>query len=177
MLATIFDTETTGLIDNQARKLDAQPEIISIAIQEVNLATAAHNNLYYRIFHPTHKISMEIVKITGLTNEMLLNAPSIKDHMPIIINKLQEAPLLIGQNIKFDMNMVELECKRYGYEINWPRTLDLVENSIFIKGFRLTLTNLHQELFGKGFEGAHDAAIDVSMTAKCAIEMWKRGWL
>jgi DNA polymerase III epsilon subunit-like protein len=75
------------------------------------------------------------------------------------------------------MGMINLECKRYDKEIKWPKTLDLVENSIFVKGYRLSLTNLHKELFGTDFAGAHDATVDVRITIKCAIEMFKRGWL
>jgi hypothetical protein len=75
------------------------------------------------------------------------------------------------------MAMVTLECDRLGKKIKWPKTLDLVENSIFLKGYRLSLTNLHIELFGTDFAGAHAADTDVKMTIKCAIEMFKRGWL
>ena len=34
-----------------------------------------------------------------------------------------------------------------------------------------TLTELHQKLFGEGFGDAHDAAYDVSATARCLFEM------
>jgi hypothetical protein len=39
------------------------------------------------------------------------------------------------------------------------------------------LTNLHIELFGSEFEGAHQASVDVAITCKCAIELFKRGLL
>jgi DNA polymerase III subunit alpha, Gram-positive type len=178
MLATIFDTETTGLIENPARKLDIQPEIISIAIQNVNLKTGEFLEHYYSLFKPIKPISEEITKITGITNEIVKDEGSIERELPIIINMLKSASLLIGQNITFDLDMIELECKRYKYPISkWPRMLDLVQNTIHLKGYRLNLTNLHIELFGKEFVGAHDAWIDCTITAKCAIELFKKGLL
>jgi DNA polymerase III epsilon subunit-like protein len=177
MIVTAFDTETTGLIINPARKLDTQPEIISIAIQTVNLQTAELSDPYYKIFRPVKPISEEISRITGFNNENLSGAPPIKDHLESIIMKLQNAPLLIGQNIRFDMSMVELECMRYNTGIKWPKSLDLVENTIHMKGYRLSLTNLHMELFGHDFDSAHRADIDVMITCKCAIELYKRGLL
>jgi len=177
MIATVFDTETTGLIINPARKLDAQPEIISIAIQSVNLMTEELDELHYCVFKPHKSISQEITKITGFTDLFVKDSPHIIEQIDSVIEKLEEAKLLIGQNVTFDMNMINLECKRYDKEIKWPKTIDLVENSIFIKGYRLSLTNLHKELFGTDFAGAHDATVDVRITIKCAIEMFKRGWL
>lgn len=177
MIAVIFDTETTGLIENPARSLDKQPEIISIAIQKLNLQTGEFFEKHYFIFKPTKPVSELITKITGFTNEYLNNMPLITDYMEEIILVLESAPLIIGQNINFDMSMVNLECRRYHREIKWPKSLDLIENTIHLKGYRLSLTNLHLELFGVTFPDAHQADVDVAMTAKCAIELFKRGML
>jgi DNA polymerase III subunit epsilon len=175
--ATVFDTETTGLIINPARRLDTQPEIISMAIQSVNLVTGEIYDSYYKLFKPTRIITEDIVKITGINNDMVTGEPSIKDSLDDIIFKFETAELLIGQNIDFDMRMTELECTRYGKHVTWPKILDLVANTIHIKGYRLSLKNLHIELFGEEFKGAHQADVDVAMTIKCAVELYRRGLL
>ena len=178
MIATIFDTETTGLIINPARKLDVQPEIVSLAVLKVNLGEATMTDLYYKLFKPQRPIPQEVTKIHGISNEYVKDMPSIEQELPFIIPMLRSGDMILGQNVRFDMDMIELECRRYNTPPpRWPRALDLVENSIYLKGFRLSLTNLHIELFGKEFEGAHRADTDVTITAKCAIEMFKRGWL
>jgi DNA polymerase III epsilon subunit-like protein len=177
MLATVFDTETTGLIVNPARKLDTQPEIISIAIQKIDMKELRIGTFYYKTFKPIKSIPSEITKITGFTDESVENCPSINEYLDEIIGTLEDSQLLIGQNIRFDMSMIELECRRYKRTIKWPRVMDLIENTIHLKGYRLSLTNLHIELFGKPFEGAHQADTDVLITCKCAIELFKRGLL
>jgi DNA polymerase III epsilon subunit-like protein len=178
MIATIFDTETSGLIENPARRLDSQPEIISLAIQGVNLETGEILNNFYQEFKPVRPISDEIIKITGITNKKLELANPIKDSLSNIVNILCSAPLIIGQNVRFDMDMIELECRRYNQpKPKWPKTLDLVQNTIHLKSHRLSLTNLHLELFGTTFESAHDASVDCAITSKCAIELFRRGML
>jgi DNA polymerase III alpha subunit (gram-positive type) len=178
MLATVFDCETTGLIINPARKLDIQPEIISLAIQDVDLKAGVITDSYYQEFKPLKPVSEEITRITKITNERLRNAHSMFFELPIIISKFSSAPMLIGQNIKFDMDMIELECQRYNWpKFKWPTAIDLIQHTIHLKGYRLSLTNLHKELFGAEFASAHDASVDCTITAKCAIELFKRGLL
>jgi ATP-dependent DNA helicase DinG len=177
VIATIFDTETTGLIINPARKLDAQPEIISFASLTVALDTQERSDVYYRIFKPAKPVSEEITRITGFRNEDLNECNPIFHYIDEILNILEKATLIIGQNISFDKAMIELECQRYNRHIRWPKIMDLVENTIFLKGYRLSLTNLHKELFGHEFDSAHKADVDVLITAKCAIELYKRGFL
>jgi DNA polymerase III epsilon subunit-like protein len=177
MIAIIFDTETTGLIENPARKLEKQPEIISFASQKINLATGEYFESYEKLFRPLNLISNEITKITGISNDLVEHEHTFDYYIDDVIQILEAAPLLIGQNLGFDMDMVELECRRYKRKIIWPRTMDIVQNTIHLKGYRLSLTNLHLELFGKAFEGAHKANVDVAITCKCAIELYKRGLL
>jgi DNA polymerase III epsilon subunit-like protein len=177
MRTVVFDTETTGLIINPARSLAMQPEIISLAAQEFELETGEKYSSFYRMFKPTRPISEEITKITGFTNEQLAIEPSIKDSLDEITIMLEKAQLLIGQNITFDKGMVELELRRCNKKIIWPMSLDLVEHTIYLKGYRLSLTNLHLELFGTTFESAHQANVDVDATYRCAVELYKRGLL
>jgi DNA polymerase III alpha subunit (gram-positive type) len=173
MRTVAFDTETTGLIINPARSLALQPEIISLAAQEFDLATGEKFASYYQEFKPTKPVSEEITKITGFTNDHLNTCPSISVHLNEITIFLERAQLLIGQNITFDKGMFELELKRYNKRIIWPKSLDLVENTIHLKGFRLNLTALHETLFGVGFESAHLASADVDATVRCAIELYR----
>jgi DNA polymerase III epsilon subunit-like protein len=177
MIATIFDTETTGLILNPARKIETQPEILSFASLTVALDTGERSDVYYRIFKPQSLLSEEITKITGFTNRDVSECNPIYHYIDEMINILEKASLIMGQNINFDKQMFELECKRYNRTIKWPKMMDLVENTIHIKGYRLSLTNLHKELFGHEFDSAHRADVDVLITAKCAIELFKRGLL
>lgn len=177
MLALVFDTETSGLIENPARRLEVQPEIIAFASCFIIPSEDSIYGDYYKEFKPRKPIGADITKITGLTNEQLNKCDYIDSHLEHLINLLENAPVIIGQNVRFDMSMIELECQRYGKSIAWPTAIDLVQHAIHIEGYRLKLGDLYMKLFGRTFADAHRADVDCQMTARCAIEMWKRGML
>ena len=58
----------------------------------------------------------------------------------------------------------------------WPKNhICTVEHSLHIKGYRLKLAQLHQELLGKGFENAHRAKNDVYALVRCFHALVERG--
>lgn len=106
-----------------------------------------------------------------------------------VLNKflidLEKADYLIAHNIKFDVNVLGAEFIRTDLK---PRkqlvkVCTMLESTDYckIKGYRgykwPTLTELHVKLFGKLFEGAHDALDDVKACAKSYFELRKIGYL
>lgn len=183
--AIVFDTETTGLIRNRTLKLEQQPEIIEFYGAEVNLKTGKILAEIDTLIKPSKPLSEKpnpgdkktITEITGITNEMLADAPTIKDVAPNIFRFLSKGPILIAHNASFDKEMLELEAQRLNLSIKFPRFLCTVEQTISLKGYRLTLSNLHQELFNEPFAGAHRAKVDVAALIRCCKELFKRGVL
>lgn len=185
MKALIFDTETTGLPKNRTIKLDLQPEIIEFYCQMVDLKTGKIGKKFGTLIKPSKPLSdtpafgdkKTITAITGITNEMLEGKPSFNAASKIIFKMIQGSPIVIAHNLSFDAEMIDIEAERLGIQVKWPRKICSVEATIAMKGYRLNLTNLHLELFGKEFEGAHRAAGDVEALTKCCIELYKRGML
>lgn len=185
MKALIFDTETTGLPKNRTIKLDLQPEIIEFAAKMVNLKTGKVLKSYQTLIKPSKPLSdtpafgdkKTITQITGITNEMLASAPSFKEVSKEIFTMIQKAPVAIAHNLSFDAEMIDIEAERLKIELAWPRKICTVEATIAMKGFRLNLTKLHLELFGKEFEGAHRAMGDVEALTPICVELFKRGML
>lgn len=185
MIATIFDTETTGLVKNRTLKLDQLPEIIEFYGCSVNLKNGKIAKELGLLIKPSKPLSDKpapgdkktITEMTGITNNMLKKAPPFKDVAKQVFTLLQKSKIVIAHNAAFDKDMVEIEAQRLGIKITWPRVICTVESSISHKGYRLSLSNLYFELFGEKFEGAHRAKVDVQALTKCAVEMFKRGWL
>jgi len=180
--ALIFDTETTGLPKNRTIKLDLQPEIIEFAAALVNLKSGKVAKKFSTFIKPNKPLSDKpapgdkktITQITGITNEMLKDAPSFKDTAKDIFNLIQKAPVVIAHNLSFDAEMLDIEAERLKYELRWPRKICSVEATIAMKGYRLNLTKLHIELFGEPFEDAHRAINDVDALTRCCVELFKR---
>lgn len=185
MKALIFDTETSGLPRNRTIKLDLQPSIIEFASALVNLKTGKVLKSFQTLIKPAKALSdtpafgdkKTITQITGITNEMLKDAPNFKEVSKDIF-KLIESPLMvIAHNLSFDSEMVDIEAERINRIVAWPRKICTVEATIAMKGHRLNLTKLHLELFDEPFEGAHRAQGDVEALTRCCVELFKRGML
>ncbi|MCX7124098.1 MAG: 3'-5' exonuclease [Gammaproteobacteria bacterium] len=181
----LLDCETTGLVRNRTLKLERQPEIIEFYACLANLKTGKVTKEFNSFLKPAKELSdtpapgdrKTITEITGITNAMLKDAPTFKEKSAEIIKLIESAPCVIAHNASFDREMCDIEAERIGRKIKWPRVLCTVEQTISMKGYRLSLSALHQELFGEPFTGAHRAKIDVEALARCCKELLKRGIL
>lgn len=177
MKALIFDTETTGLISNHSIKIDKQPELTEFYGAVVDLASGQLLSDLDLLIKPSQPISAEITKITGLTDADVAGCPSFRECSGPIMDMLHSCSPAIAHNAAFDKEMLDLEAERIGYKIGWQRVICTVEQTIHIKGFRLNLSGLHQELFGEGFKDAHRAKPDTQALIRCCVELFKRGML
>lgn len=180
--AVVFDTETTGLVKSRLIKLDKQPEVIEFFACLVDLKSGKIDRELDLLIRPTVEYPMSVYTIketkTKLSNDMLYDAPTFKEVAKQIREFLEGAPRLIAHNITFDKEMIEIEHERLQQTITWPLRLDCtVEQTIHLKGHRLSLTALHTLLFDEGFEDAHRARHDVMALTRCAVELQKRGML
>jgi DNA polymerase III epsilon subunit-like protein len=176
-LVMLFDTETSGLVSNRLLRLEMQPEVIEFYGCLVDLGSP---NLmptweYQTLIKPKKAISAEITKITGLTNDDLKDAPPFAQVADTIAKAIESAPVVVAHNIAFDMAMLEIEFERLERKLNWPEKICTLEKTIYIKGYRLSMSRLHEYLFGVPFAGAHRAKVDVAALTRCAAELHKRG--
>ena len=172
-----FDTDTTGLISPSANDVKDQPYIT-----EIYLSKHTEDGKLISEFETFLKvpvpITSEITKIIGITDETLREAPSFVEAYKHIAKFLTGVNILTAHNLAFDRNMLANECLRIDrvLQMPWPMThICTVRSSKHYEGYRLSLTKLHEYLFGEPFEGAHRAKIDVQAQTRCFFEMVKRG--
>jgi len=174
-MAICFDSETTGLIENRSRALSRQPEVIEFYGCLVDLSTGKIAEELDLLIRPKGlPLEERITQITGLRDEDLADAPSFGEVAERIKKLFAKAPVAIAHNATFDRDMIEIEFERLGIEIQFPRLLCTVEQSIHVRGHRLTLSALHEHLFDEAFVGAHRAREDVAALLRCAVEMRRR---
>lgn len=177
MKAFIFDTETTGLVQTRALRLERQPEVIEFFGQFVNLKTGKVGREIETLVKPKGKISGTITKITGLTDKDVANAPSFAEISDTVCRAISSADAALAHNLSFDRDMIEIELERIGKGVKWPRMICTVEQTIGIHGYRLSLQALHQFCFGEGFPKAHRARTDVEALTRCCVDLYQRGIL
>lgn len=175
MKTLIFDTETTDIIRNKLIPLDRQPQVIEFF--GLTLEEEKETGSFNQLFDPGKKLSAEVKSITNIDDAMLVGKPKFAAHASEIRDFICSHDVVVAHNLSFDRTMIEIELRRCNLAIKWPRLICTVEATEHIKGHRLSLSALHEHLFGEAFAGAHRAEHDVRALARCFIELKKRGVL
>lgn len=186
----VFDTETTGLpkrFNAPASDTDNWPRCIQIAWQLHDQDGRLVENKDYLIQPEGFNIPFDAEKIHGISTELAMEkGVPIEQMMKEFMQVLDKVKFVVGQNLKFDLNIMGAEFHRLGMADPLP-SMSLLDtctettaNLCQITGgrggrFKLpTLTELHQELFNEPFSEAHNATADVEATARCFFELIRR---
>ncbi|MBU2939075.1 DNA polymerase III subunit alpha [Lacinutrix sp. C3R15] len=186
----IFDTETTGLPkrwDAPITDTDNWPRCIQIAWQLHDAMGNCIEHQDYLVQPEGFNIPYDAEKIHGISTEL-----AQEQGVPLaeVLEKFNEAlgktKFVVGQNVKFDLNIMgaEFERQALGNVLQELPVLDTctedTANLCQIPGgrygkFKLpTLTELHQFLFDVPFGEAHNATADVEATTRCFFELIRR---
>lgn len=165
-------------MDNLSTRAEKQPEIIEFCGMTYNPHTDHVIDVFDQLIRPTIPITEEITKLNGINNEMVRTAPTFKFLASDIRDLIERSDCVVAHHAAFDRDMVDLEFAKLGQtKIAWPRIICTIEATIHIKGFRLSLSALHEHLFGVAFGGAHRARADVEALARIVLELTKKGMI
>lgn len=114
----ILDVETTGL-SAAGEKITE----IAIYIHDGNQVVDSFESL----INPEKKIPYRIVQMTGITNQMVVDAPRFYEVAKKIV-EFTEGKVIVGHNVKFDYSFIRHEFKSLGYDFK-RETLDTVKLS------------------------------------------------
>ena len=152
----IIDIETTG----GSAKLEKITEI-AVYLHDGEKITGEYNTLV----NPERNIPYYITNLTGITNEMVENAPRFYEIAKQIV-ELTEGRIFVAHNARFDYSFIRQEFKSLGY--NFKRSiLDTVSLSRrLFPGYRsYSLGNICRELKIE-INDRHRAAGDALATVK-----------
>ena len=158
----VFDLETTGL------------ELMSNGITEIGAIKIVNGKIkeqFTTLVKPDYRISEENFKITGISEEMVKDAPKIGAVIPDFM-KFIEGAVLVAHNAEFDLKFIKRFAGAEEYEIKNKvlDTLELARNNLpQLKGFDLATI---AEYFGIVFHH-HRALSDAYCTAEAFIELMK----
>ncbi|WP_040280392.1 DNA polymerase III subunit alpha [Psychroserpens damuponensis] len=183
----IFDTETTGLPkrwDAPITDIDNWPRCIQIAWQLHDEMGKCIEHQDYLVKPDGFNIPYDAEKIHGISTELAQEqGVSLQEVLEKFNAALSKTKFVVGQNVKFDLNIMGAEFVRGGLD-NQLQELPVLDTCTEhtaslcqIPGgrygkFKLpTLTELHQFLFDKPFSEAHNATADVEATTRCFFEL------
>jgi DNA polymerase III subunit alpha len=183
----IFDTETTGLPKKWNAPItdtDNWPRCVQIAWQLHDLYGELVEQQDFLIIPEGYNIPYDAEQIHGISTQLAQEkGKSLASVLQIFNEALLKARFVVGQNVKFDLNIMGCEFHRKGIStsLNELPLLDTCSETTAtlcqIQGgrygkFKLpTLTELHQHLFHAPFSDAHNATADVEATTRCFLEL------
>ena len=179
----IFDTETTGLpkrFNAPITDIDNWPRCIQIAWQLHDTDGTLMEHQDFIIKPDGFEIPFQSEKIHGISTALAhANGHSLEDVLEAFQVVLSKTSVLVGQNLKFDLNVMGCEFHRFSKQNNL-QDLPVLDTCTEVTAslcklpggrggkFKLpTLSELHKFLFDKPFNEAHNATADVEATARC----------
>ena len=101
-----FDIETTGL------KVDRE------TITEIGAVVLKNGEIgerFQTFVNPERRLTPEIIGLTGITDEMLKDAPSLKEALTAFLEFVDGRPLA-AHNAEFDIGFIRAGCRQVGLE-------------------------------------------------------------
>ena len=185
MTILYFDTESTGLIEKNAkwdRDYDSFPRIVSIAwiLEDDNEILEDR----YHILAVDQQLTEEAIRIHGLTNEMVMSGEAQASILVQFINAALLADKIVGQNIYFDTSIIKASILRlFGPDSNEAseaiaaldksKRVDLMKaGASYFQGWK-KLVDIYEILFKEKFN-AHNAQDDMRALRRCYKELIAR---
>ena len=150
-----FDIETTGL--------NKKYEVI-IEIGAVVLKNGEITDRFNTFVSPERILSPEIIRLTGITDEMLEGAPSQEEALRAFLAFAGDRPLA-AHNADFDMGFIAAGCEKYGIPFHNPSvdSLILAQNLLPDLGkYKLDIVAEHLHLPAFNHHRASDDAATVA---------------
>ena len=158
-----FDIETTGL------KVDRE------AITEIGAVVLKNGEIAERFqtfVNPNRRLTPEIIGLTGITDEMLKDAPQLKEALTDFLKFVNGRPLA-AHNAEFDIGFIRAGCKKVGldFEPTYVDSLILAQNLLpELSKYKLDIVAEHLDL--PAFNH-HRASDDAATVGYMLILFWK----
>ena len=183
-----FDTETTGLPKSwkaSVTDLNNWPRLVQLAYLYYDKSGNRISGGDFIVKPEGFTIPAHVSKIHGISTERALKeGQSITSVLQHFNSLVEEADYLVAHNMAFDEKIVGAEFLRNGMANSIPSknkicTMEKTTNFCAIPGpygYKWPkLSELHYRLFKANFDEAHNAAVDITATAKCFWELKRLG--
>jgi len=180
----VFDSETTGLPSSRSN-----PHLVQLAWSVHDSEGNILSEKNYTIRPDGFSIPYTSTRVHGISDEM-----AKRDGVPLshvverfLLDTDVDETRLIGHNISFDTKVIGAEIEGLGLITRFdqrPQYCTMKSSVSICKiprrggGYKWpSLQELHLHLFGSYFKGGHNAMKDVQATARCFLELRRRGYV
>lgn len=156
MLYAITDIETTG---GNARK----EKITEIAIYKYDGEKIVDQLV--TLINPERNIPIQIQQLTGITNEMVADAPKFYEIAKQIVEITQDC-IFVAHNATFDYNFIQQEFKSLGYDFQRQNLCTVKLSKRIIPGLPSYSLGILSQQLGIEIESRHRASGDALATVE-----------
>ena len=157
----VFDIETTGLEATRC-------EIIEIGA--VKIHNGKITETFETLIKPIQEIPDEIIELTGITPDMVVNSPSFKQVIPDFY-KFCYGTTIMAYNIDFDYKFISVHSKKCGYIFDMKQIDAMYLARAFVPGLKNFKLSTVCKKLGVSLENAHRAVHDAMATAEVVIKL------
>ncbi len=167
--AVVFDIETTGLSNQNCRIT----EIGAVKIKDGEVVST-----FNTFVNPEQTIPEEIVKLTGITDDMVANAPSELEALTAFFDFIGKGEdggemLLIAHNADFDMGFIRAAATRHGLPLDNPYLDTLALARFLAPQLKKHKLDAMAEYYGLGEFNHHRACDDAEILSRIYLCMVK----
>ncbi|CDZ75016.1 DNA polymerase III PolC-type [Peptoniphilus sp. ING2-D1G] len=157
----VFDIETTGF----SPRTDKITEIGAVKLKNGKII-----DKFSKLINPKKVIPKRVEELTGLSNVLLENEPSI-DEVIYDFSEFCNNSILVAHNAKFDISFIKREFESHGIKFDHSvlDTLSLAR-AVVKDSKRFNLSTLSKKL-GVSLVGAHRAVNDAQATSEVFIKL------
>ena len=158
----VFDIETTGL------------DVINCEITEIGAVKIKNGKIaeqFVSLVKPDGKIPEDIVRLTGIDDGMVVNAPKIYTVLPDFL-KFVDGAVLVAQNAEFDSSFI----KKYATAADYAFDNEIKDTMILGRQMISGLSHYNLKTLAEYFDITfrhHRALSDAYSTAEIFIELMK----
>ena len=160
----IVDVETTGGSPKNSK-------ITELAMYKFNGKKIIDE--YSTLINPEMEIPEFIVRLTGITNDHVKNAPKFYEIAKDIIEFFEDC-VFVAHNVSFDYGMFRSEFKTLGYDFRKPHLCTVVASRAIIPGHESYSLGKLSRAIGIDIENRHRAGGDALATTKLFDILFKK---
>ncbi len=159
----VFDIETTGFSPVNNRIIE---------IGAVKVSGGAIVDRYSTFVNPDVPIPFEIEKLTGIRDDMVVDAPQIDEILPQFL-EFCEGCVLVAHNASFDMSFIIENCRRLGYQTEYTYVDTVGIARVLLPNQAKHTLDAVAKTLGISLENHHRAVDDAEATAHIFVQFIK----